>query len=83
MDITQVMIVISLLVVSVAIGVCTFYFVGLIKEIRITVTKVNTILDDAERITDSISRPVSSFSEFLMGFRNGVKVFNTFFKKDR
>jgi hypothetical protein len=33
-------------------------------------------------MVDSIAKPVSSISEFLVGFKNGLQVFNSFFKKD-
>lgn len=83
MDITQIFIVISLLSISIAIIVCTYYLVTLIKELRQTVSKITVILDDTQKITSSISRPVSSFSDFLMGFKNGFTLFNSFFKKDK
>jgi len=76
MDLTQIFIIISLTVVSVSIAVCTYYIVGLIKELKTTVASANTIVS-------SVAKPVSSFSEFLMGFKNGFKLFNTFFDKDR
>ncbi len=83
MDLTQFFIVLSLLVVSTSIGVCTYYLVSLIKELRTAVVKSTAILDDTQKITGSIARPVSSFSEFLMGFKNGFQLFNSFFEKDK
>lgn len=82
MDITQIVIVVSLLVITGAISFCTYYFISLIKEIQAATSKVTQILDDTHQITGSIARPVSSFSEFLMGFQNGFKIFNNFFNKE-
>lgn len=82
MDITQIFIVISLSVVSISIVVGTFYIVGLIQELRLAVHKATNILDDTHQITSSVAKPVSSFSEFLMGFKNGFKLFNSFFNKE-
>jgi uncharacterized protein YoxC len=82
MDITQIFIVISLTVISVSIIVSTIYLVSLIKEIQKATSKVTEILDDTHEITSSVARPVSSFSDFLMGFKNGFQLFNSFFKKE-
>jgi hypothetical protein len=83
MDLIQILIVISLLVVSVSVAVCTYYIITLIIELKKTIIKTTSILDDTHLITSSVAKPVSSFSDFLMGFKNGFKLFNTFFDKDR
>jgi len=83
MDLTQIIISLCLITVTVVIVVCTIYLISLIKELRTTVVKTTAILDDAQKITGSVARPVSSFSDFLMGFRNGFQLFNSFFDKDK
>ncbi|MFZ2153558.1 MAG: hypothetical protein WAV41_05935 [Microgenomates group bacterium] len=81
MDITQIFIIISLTIISLAIAFSTYYLIGLIKELSTATSKITQILDDTHKITQSVSRPVSSFSDFLMGFQNGFKIFNNFFDK--
>lgn len=76
MDLVQIVIIISLLAVSTIIVVTGIYLIRLIKELTQVVSKANTM-------ADSISRPVSSISEFLVGFKNGLQVFNSFFKKNK
>lgn len=76
MDITQIVIVITLLLISAIIVAVGIYFIKLIQDLRITVSETNQILG-------AVSRPVNSFSEFLMGFKNGFSLFNSFFKKDK
>ena len=84
MDITQIFIIISLSSITIAICLCTYYLISLIKELTKAATEVTSILDDTHQITESIVEPVSSFSDFLMGFKNGVKLFNNFFdNKDK
>lgn len=83
MDLIQVLIVLSLSIVSISVAVCTYYIITLIIELKKTVIKTTSILDDTHLITSSVAKPVSSFSDFLMGFKNGFKLFNTFFDKDR
>lgn len=76
MDINQIVIIFSLLSISTVIIIVGIYLIKLIKELRITVSEANSIIS-------SVSKPVSSFSEFLMGFKNGFTLFNSFFKKDK
>lgn len=83
MDLTQVLIAFCLFVITTVIVVCTVYLISLIKELKNTVVKTGAILTDAQKITGSIARPVSSFSDFLMGFKNGFHLFNSFFDKKK
>ena len=76
MDITQIVIVITLLSISAIIVAVGIYFIKLIQDLRITVSETNQILG-------AVSRPVNSFSEFLMGFKNGFSLLNSFFSKDK
>lgn len=76
MDINQIVIIISLLSISTVVVIVGIYLIKLIKDLRVTVGETNKIIS-------SVSRPVSSFSEFLMGFRNGFSIFNSFFNKDK
>jgi len=76
MDITQIVVIISLLAISTVIVVVGVYLIKLIKDLRVTIGQTNHIIS-------SVSRPVTSFSEFLMGFKNGFTLFNSFFKKDK
>jgi hypothetical protein len=82
MDLTQILIAVSLLAIATAIVVCTVYLISLIKELKKTIISATAILDDTHRITTSIAKPVSSFSDFLLGFKNGFQLFNSFFKKE-
>jgi high-affinity nickel permease len=76
MDINQIVIIFSLLSISTVVIIVGIYLIKLIKELRVTVNQANQIIS-------SVSRPVSSFSEFLMGFKNGFTIFNSFFNKDK
>jgi len=76
MDINQIVIIISLLSISTVVVVVGVYLIKLIKDLRVTVNETNKMIS-------SVSKPVNSFSEFLMGFKNGFTFFNSFFKKDK
>ncbi|HEX8923289.1 MAG TPA: hypothetical protein VF828_00965 [Patescibacteria group bacterium] len=79
MDLTQIVVIISLLAITSVIVFSGVWLVNVLKEFRVTVSKVNSILDDTKMITSSVAQPVSTFSEFLMGFRSGVSLFNKLF----
>ena len=55
----------------------------ILKELKKTLEKVNRILNDTGRITNSIATPVEEASEFLLGLKKGVNFLNSvskFFK---
>lgn len=84
MDITQIIIIISLVAITTIIVVSGIWLIKIFKELKTTITKTNEILDDTHLITSSVAKPVSSISEFVMGFKNGFSFFNNLFdKKDK
>lgn len=69
-DITQfilISVVVSLTVVLIVIGIQT---VAILKEFRLTVSKINKILEDTGTITESVSKPISVVSGFLVGLKS-------------
>jgi len=81
MDITQIVIIVSLVCITGIIVVSGIWLVKVLKELKTTITKTNEILDDTHLITSSVAKPVSSVSEFVMGFKNGFSFFNNLFDK--
>ncbi len=81
---TQIIVAISLVSITVVLVWCGIWMIKILKELRTTIQKTNLILDDTKQITSSVSEPISSISEFVMGFKNGLSLFNTLFpKKDK
>lgn len=80
MDITQIVIIISLVAITIIIVISGIYFIRLLKDLTVTLKKTNLILDDTHIITDSVAKPVSSLSELLMGIKNGFSFFNNLTK---
>jgi len=78
MDITSIIIAVSLSIVTVTIVVCFIFTIKFIQDLRKLLKQFYPIIDDANLISSSIARPISSASEFLMGFKNGFKLFNSF-----
>ena len=80
MDITQIVIIVSLVAITAIIIIGGIYFVRLLKDLSVTLKKTNLILDDTHIITDSVAKPISSFSEVLMGLKNGFSFFSNLTK---
>lgn len=80
MDTIQIVIMISLIAITAVIIVGGVYFIKLLKDLSVTLKKTNLILDDTHSITDSVAKPISSASEFLMGLKNGFSFFNNLSK---
>jgi len=76
MDITQIVIIISLLAITTIIVIGGIYFIKLLKDLNVTIKKTNLILDDTHIITESVAEPVSSLSDFIMGLKNGMSFFS-------
>ncbi|MDD4026744.1 MAG: hypothetical protein PHO75_00980 [Candidatus Shapirobacteria bacterium] len=83
MDITQIVIIVSLVAITAIITIGGIYFVRLLKDLSITLKKTNLILDDAHLITDSVAKPISSFFEVLMGLKNGFSFFSNLNKNKK
>jgi len=78
MDITQIIIATSLSIITLVIVGCFIFLIKFIQDLRRLLKRFDPIIDDANLISSSIARPVSSASDFLMGFKNGFKFFNAF-----
>lgn len=81
MDTIQIVTIVSLILITGIIVGSGIWLILVLKQLRATLVKTNQILEDAQLITSSVAKPVSSFSEFLMGFKNGFGFFNKLFNK--
>ncbi|RLC35481.1 hypothetical protein DRH14_00910 [Candidatus Shapirobacteria bacterium] len=81
MDITQLILVISIVIITTLLTIIAFYFISILKEVKMTLSKSNLILDDTHLITSSIAQPVSSFADFFKGLKDGIQSLNNLFKK--
>lgn len=64
-------VVVVLTILLVVLGVQVFF---ILKEFRKTVRKANKVLDDTSVITESVSAPMSSFSNLSAGLKLGASV---------
>jgi predicted PurR-regulated permease PerM len=68
-------VIIVLTVLLVVLGVQVFY---ILRELRKTITKINKVLDYTESITESVSKPIASFSTLAMGLKTGATIAKLF-----
>ncbi|MBU4210288.1 hypothetical protein KKC08_01015 [Patescibacteria group bacterium] len=81
MDPTQLVLTISIAIITIILATIGIYLIKILKEIKITISKTNLILDDTQIITSSIAQPVSTFAEFFSGLRDGVQALSNLFNK--
>jgi|GEM_PF-638546 len=78
MDTVQIIYALCAITVTGVIVAIGYQLVLNLKELQKSLEKFNQIATDLESVTASIKEPVSSFSNFLMGFRNGFDILNNF-----
>ena len=64
-------VIIVLTVLLVVLGVQVFF---ILRELRKTIDKANKVLDDTGLITESVSKPIASFSTLAMGLKTGATI---------
>lgn len=71
LDTVQLVLLFVIIIVSILLVVLGVQVFFVLKEIRKTITKANSILTDAHRITESVSVPISSLSSLASGLKAG------------
>ncbi len=69
------LVIIVLTILLVVLGIQVFF---ILRELRITLTKVNKVLDDTSVITESVSKPISNLSSLTMGLKTGATIAKLF-----
>jgi hypothetical protein len=69
---------ITLTILLVVLGIQVFY---ILKEIRFSVQKTNKMLDDAGKVSGTVSEGVTSMSGFMNGIRQGLQMITALQKK--
>lgn len=62
---------ISLTIMFMMIG---YQIIQILQELKKTLEKANHIMDDAQRVSNSVSEPIIALSGFLSGFRDGATI---------
>ncbi len=70
----------TLTVLLVVLGIQVYY---ILKEIRFSVQKTNKMLDDAGKVSGTVSEGVTSMSGFMNGIKTGLSMITSFQKKEK
>ena len=76
----QLLINITLFVITILFVVVLFQTIFLLKDLKTSILKINKILDDSGEISENIKQPVIGLSKLLVGLKSGASFLN-FFKK--
>ena len=69
---------VTLTILLVVLGIQVFY---ILKEIRFSVQKTNKMLDDAGKVSGTVSEGVTSMSGFMNGIKSGLQMVTALQKK--
>ena len=69
---------ITLTILLVVLGIQVYY---ILKEIRFSVQKTNKMLDDAGKVSGTVSDGVTSMSGFMNGIKSGLQMITALQKK--
>lgn len=76
MDITQLLLSIMFLSITAVFTIIGVWLLMVLRDAKEVIVKTNSILTDAQSVTSSIKAPISSFSEFMIGLKNGLQFVN-------
>ncbi len=68
-DFTQFLLAVVVISLTVMLLLVGFQVYKILKELQISITKMNKILDDTGVMTESVSKPMQAFSGFLLSLK--------------
>lgn len=71
---SQIILVIVVTILCVLLIIFSIYVFKILEEVKISLKKTNTMLDDVKRITKAVADPVEHASEFISGLKKGAKL---------
>jgi hypothetical protein len=74
LTLSQIMLVIVVTLLSVLLTIFSVYVFRILEQVKRSLEKTNTMLDDMKRITKSVADPIEHASEFVSGLKKGAKL---------
>ncbi len=74
LTLSQVLLVIVVVLLSVLLTIFSVYIFRILEQVKQSLEKTNTMLDDMKRITKSVADPIEQASEFVSGLKKGAKL---------
>lgn len=78
MEVTQILLVVTVLVLTTILSIVGFEVFLILKEFRESVRKMNKILDDAGIISESVAKPIAGLSDLASGLRSLAEFIKAF-----
>lgn len=82
-QVTSILLVVVVVILTAILSLVGIQLFLIFKEIRRSLQKTNKILDDASLISQSVAKPIASFSDFITGLRSGGDLVKFFLKKEK
>lgn len=74
LTLSQILLVVVVTLLSVLLTIFSVYVFRIMEQVKRSLEKTNTMLDDMKRITKSIADPIEHASEFVSGLKKGAKL---------
>ena len=81
-DAAQILLFLVILILTTLLLVLGIQVFFILKEFKKTILRANKVLENTDDITQSISKPLSSFSSLLMGLKAGASFMNIIKKSE-
>lgn len=76
----QTIINITIFILAALLVILTVQSIIFLKDLKVTLDKVNKILDDTSEMSQSVKEPIVGMSKFLVGLKSGMSLMNIFKK---
>lgn len=73
-DFTQFLLAVVVISLTVMLLLVGFQVYKILKELQVSITKVNKILDDTGVMSESVAKPMVAVSQFLLGLKSSSLV---------
>ena len=71
---SQIVLVVVVAILSILLVIFSIYIFRILDELKKTLQKTNSMMDDMKRITKSVADPIEHASEFVSGLKKGAKL---------
>lgn len=74
LTLSQILLVVVVVLLSVLLTIFSVYVFKIMEQIKFSLMKTNSMLDDMKRITKAVADPVEHAAEFVGGLKKGAKI---------
>lgn len=78
--INQILLFVVITILTILLTLSGIQVYHILKDLRITIKKINSILDDTNVVTSSIAKPIIGISGFISGIKSGSDIINLFLR---